>query len=331
MGIHVEYVAFKPKEESKIELSELYHTSINKNTIKVGKLGCLIQAAFRGTKKDIEQVIEIIGNKKYKKVNEFVYELYISPASAKDKNLVFDVIEKVPNCKVAIYLCNKWYSQTIGSESGYPFITYKPSRPNYHKKEDEAPWYDGVDPKCAGISWDELNYVVEIENKKMKMTNRIRKGDVEVTFIDGGAKITKIYPKKNIVTIPKNIKGEPIIEVDEKVFNKQGLEIRSPYISINEWPDKNTRKSLVLGYARGIYEGLEFDHEVIQKNNKYIKSQRKKLFDLAVVDKQLLMLMFKEKMLTDEDIKSLIEKVKELENEEFLNIILENSETKFKD
>lgn len=43
------------------------------------------------------------------------------------------------------------------------------------------------------------------------------------------------------------------------------------------------------------------------------------------------MLMFKEKMLTDEDIKSLIEKVKELENEEFLNIILENSETKFKD
>lgn len=322
MGIHVEYVKFKPNEKSQIDMSKLYHRDAGGGSYYSGELGFLIEAAFRGIKEDIDKVVEITGEQRVKQINDIVYELYVRGDGANECNKVFDAIQEVPGCKVALYFCSKWESETVGSMTGYSYITYKQFRPDYHEKENDWPWNDSVKPHEAWIEWDALDYVVEIDGQMMQMSTSAKQGDVEVEFIEGGARITAIHPKKRVVTIPETVKGEYIIEVDKWSFNKKDIEVRSPYISINEWPDKESRKLLVLGYARGVQAGVIFTDDVIQKNNKYIKSQRKRLFDIAVTDQALLKMMFDQKIVTLEDIPVLIEKVNEVGNAELVAMII---------
>lgn len=155
------------KTKHKSYLADLYHHDIDEHTTEGGKFGFLREAAFRGTKDDIERVSEIVDSKEYKQVNETIYELYLRPNTTKQINSVFDAIENVPNCKVALFFDSKWYSQTVGSQSGYPLISYAPLEPNYHDKEYEGDWWYGtVDPYKAHIGWDEMDYAGgEIEVK----------------------------------------------------------------------------------------------------------------------------------------------------------------------
>lgn len=346
MAVHIEYNKFKASKEPVVPMEKLYENEY--------ELGRMQEAFFGGFKEDIRKVAEICGitelveilganneeienNEKIysdscvycycKKINGIIlYELSVRPFENTSKKDVLCAMEKVPSCKVAIYFCSKWDCQTVGSDSGYPFLTYKPRFPEYHAKEDDEAWERELDPNDADIGWNELDYVIEKDGTLMQMSTTAKEGNVEVVFIEGGAKVINIFPQKNIVNIPETVKGEAIIDFQYDVFDKKDIEIRCPFIPITEWKDKKSKKAVVLGYARGLQENIAFHPDVIKKNNRYIKSQRKKLLEFAATDESLLQLMTDKMMLDIEDVQVLMEEVTKQKNVVLTAMLLEYSE-----
>ena len=281
MSIYVDYVPFRPRKSPLTKMKKLYDIKVSDTSWYSGEWGSPISSVFRGVKKDIEKVAEILGEAEIEKINDIVYETWSFSGSLTDNNRILDAIQEVPGCKAAVYFCGKWDHRTVGSEPGYPFFTVE-EVPNsmgalmwgksFHAKEDEGAWQRNVNPKKVFKNWDSLDYVVEIDGKKMKMTDIVDEGDIEVQFIEGGAKLIKVKTKEKIVHIPHTIREQSIIKVQKGIFKKVE-EIRAPYISINKWPDKDSRPLVALGYVNGLKDGIEFNEEVVKGNEKYLKKQ----------------------------------------------------------
>ena len=319
--------AFAINSDSERIFIDLIETPIDNRSAHSGKYGALIEAAFRGTQKDIEKIAAVLSCEP-KEVNSLIFEIYIRPNWGQ-ANSVLRMVEEFPSCKAALYFSGKWDHRTIGSQTGYPYITNVPYSPKFHQKEDEGPWWASINPYESGLNWDDIDYVIEKNGAWLQMTTTLQENGVAYQFIEDGAKIIGVETGTKEITIPQNIKGEPIIRVDSEVFKDGNISIYAPYMSIVDWPDLGSKKFLALGYATNLQAGAFFDENVIQKNNRYIKTQRKKLYELAVKEPILLEFMLEQKIVPLEELDLILEKANACQNIIASAMILDYKNKKF--
>lgn len=95
------------------------------------------------------------------------------------------------------------------------------------------------------------------------------------------------------------------MHITKTVFRDSRPALLAPHIPVADF-DQADRPGAVCGFVRLYEDGAELDEEIKVGNLKYIKSQRKRLFPLAVQHEELLRLMMKEKMLVRADIDPLL-------------------------
>ncbi len=78
------------------------------------------------------------------------------------------------------------------------------------------------------------------------------------------------------------------------------VRIISPHICIKDW-HKKYKLSVARGFAKGIADGVVFDEEVVEKNHRYIRSQRKKMCANAMDDIYFIRYLTQHCMLDPED------------------------------
>ena len=98
------------------------------------------------------------------------------------------------------------------------------------------------------------------------------------------------------------------------------LAIKVPHIPLSNF-EKEHKRGAAIGFAECVAEGLDVDGEIARGYARYIKSQRKRLFDAAPDHHGLVQYMMAENMLSESDVEALDRIAHDSKDEELLRIV----------
>lgn len=130
--------------------------------------------------------------------------------------------------------------------------------------------------------------------------------------------------------------GTVVITGHEVRFGKNVFEyapgmpiVEAVGVSLGDIPPE-VKPNCCMGFAHALEEGQEIKKEIREQYLKYIKSQRKGLFDAAACDDPLLRLMVSEKVLSRDESQLMIQKLSERGKTEMASKVMEYQSENFK-
>ncbi len=102
------------------------------------------------------------------------------------------------------------------------------------------------------------------------------------------------------------------VYIEGRAFAEQNsfvnVRIIAPEKCIMDWEYQDQKYAVVRGFAKGLSDGVVFASDVAERNHKYIRSQRAKLYDVALSDEYVMEYMLNNRVIPLKDVAMLLDK-----------------------